>query len=174
VAVSNLWLYATIWAALALLVAAEIGKGPLARGGRPASWARVAWLTGGMLAIMHTLLALAIRYRWDHALAVRETARQAADLSGAAWSGSIYVNYVFLALWITLAWRWQHWLWRLFVLVMMVNGAVLFARPAARPLGLVLVALLLWAWTKRSPAAIEATHLLNNAPRAVVRTDDIL
>jgi hypothetical protein len=137
-------LYSTIWIALVLLVVAEIGK--------PARWARAAWLTGGVFAIVHVLLALAIRYRWDHALAARETARQAADLYGAAWSGSIYVNYVFLGLWITIAWRWRNWFWRVFVLVMVVNGAVLFARPAARPFGAVLVALLLWAWTKRSPA----------------------
>lgn len=148
-AVANLWLYLTIWAALALLVAAEIGKGPLAHDGRPARCFRPVWLAGGALAIIHTLLALAIRYNWDHALVARETARQAADLYGVAWSGSIYVNYVFLGLWIAVAWRWQHWLWRLFVLVMVVNGAVIFARPGARPFGAVLVGLLVWAWAKR-------------------------
>ncbi len=78
------FLYVTIWAALALLVAAEIGKGPLARDGRPARWARPAWLAGGALAIVHALLALAIRYHWDHALAVRETARQGAAVYGVA------------------------------------------------------------------------------------------
>jgi len=140
--------YATIWIALALLVAAEIGKGPLAQDGRPARWARMAWLAGALLAIGHAALALAVRYHWDHPLAVRETARQGAALYGFAWSGSIYVNYVFLTLWLAVAWRWQHWLWRLFVLVMVVNGAILFARPIARPFGVLLVALLLWAWTK--------------------------
>lgn len=146
------FIYATIWIALALLVAAEIGRGPLARDGHPARWARPAWLAGGALAIVHALLALAVRYGWDHALAVRETARQGAALYGFAWSGSIYVNYVFLALWITIAWRWRNWVWRVFVLVMVVNGAVLFARPGARPFGAVLVGLLVWAWTKRTGA----------------------
>ena len=134
--------------ALVLLVAAEIGKGPLAHAGRPARWARVAWLAGGALAIIHAVLALAIRYQWDHGLAVRETASQGAALYGIAWSGSLYVNYVFLAMWIAVSWRWQNWLWRLFVLVMVANGAILFARPMARPFGALLVALLLWAWTK--------------------------
>ncbi len=148
------FLYLTIWAALALLVAAEIGKGPLARDGRPARWARPAWLAGGALAIVHAVLALAIRYHWDHALAVRETARQGAAVYGFVgvvardFSPAIYVNYLFLALWITLAWRWRNWWWRFFVLVMVVNGAILFARPAARPFGVLLIALLLWAWTK--------------------------
>ena len=147
-------LYATIWLALALLVAAEIGKGPLALDGRPARWARAAWLTGGVLAIVHAVLALGIRYHWDHALAVRETASQGAAVYGFVglvardFSPAIYVNYVFLALWIAFAWRWRNWFWRLFVVVMVVNGAVLFARPGARPFGALLVALLLWAWTE--------------------------
>ncbi len=141
-------LYGTIWVALVLFVMAEAGKGPLAPNGVPPRWARAAWVTGGVLAIAHALLALAIRYHWDHSLAVRETARQGAALYGFAWSGSIYVNYLFLALWVTIAWRWRHWLWKLFVLVMVVNGAIVFARPAARPFGGLLVALLVWAWTK--------------------------
>jgi hypothetical protein len=155
---SNLWLYASIWIALVLLVAAEIGKGPLALDGRPARWAHAAWLTGGVLAIVHALLALAIRYHWDHALAVRETASQGAALYGFAWSGSIYVNYVFLAVWIALAWRWRNWFWRLFVLVMVVNGAILFARPGTRPFGALLVALLLWAWT--TPTKVKGAFCL--------------
>ena len=63
------------------------------------------------------------------------------------------MNYLFLALWIAVAWRWRHWLWRLFVLVMVVNGAILFARPGARPFGALLVALLVWAWTKPASQA---------------------
>lgn len=137
-------LYATIWIALSLLVIAEIGQ--------PARWARVAWITAGILAASHAAIALAVRYHWDHALAVRETARQGAALYGFAWSGSIYVNYLFLALWITVGWRWRHWLWRLFILVMVANGAIVFARPAARPFGGILVALLVWAWMKRPKA----------------------
>lgn len=147
-------LYATIWIALTLLVVAEIG--------RPARWARAAWLTGGVFAIVHALLALAVRFQWDHALAVRETARQSAVLYGFAWSGSIYVNYVFLALWVGLGWRWRNWWWRTFVIVMVVNGAVLFARPGARPFGAVLVALLVWTWIKpgrvrKAPGAVAGS-----------------
>ena len=136
---ANLWLYATIWIALLLLVVAEIGK--------PASWARVAWITGGVLAAIHAVIAIAVRYQWDHALAVRDTARQ-----GAGFGPAIYVNYLFIALWIVAAWTWRHWLWRLFVLTMVINATIVFARPIARPFGALLVALLVWAWTKRSKA----------------------
>lgn len=131
-------LYATIWIALSLLVIAEIG--------RPARWARAAWVAGGVLAAVHALLALAIRYHWDHETAVVETARQGAALYGFTWRGSIYVNYAFLLLWLTVGWTWRHWLWRAFVLTMMINGAIVFARPAARPAGVVLVLALAGAW----------------------------
>ena len=75
------------------------------------------------------------------------------SLYGFAWRGSLYVNYVFLALWLLAAWTWRHWAWRAFVLTMIVNGAIVFARPGARPLGAVLVAALLWAWWPR-PARV--------------------
>ena len=66
------------------------------------------------------------------------------------------MNYAFLGLWLLAAWTWRHWAWRAFVLMMIVNGAIIFARPAARPLGVLLVAALLWAW---APAYRRQDHL---------------
>jgi hypothetical protein len=152
-------LFVTIWSALALFVLAEAGKGPLLVDGHPRWWARPAWIAGAMLAIVHALIAFAVRYRWDHDEAVRATAAQAAAIYGTGWDGSLYVNYAFLALWLFAAWSWRHrawrhWAWRAFVLTMIVNGAIVFARPEARPFGLVLTLTLLWAWwPRRSPAA---------------------
>ena len=142
-------LFVTIWVALALFVLAEIGKGPFATDGRVARWSRAAWIAGALLAIVHAGIALAARYGWDHEAAVRATAEQSAALYGFAWRGSIYVNYVFLALWLIAAWSWRHWAWRAFVLTMIVNGAIVFARPVARPFGAGLVLALLWAWWPR-------------------------
>ena len=142
-------LFVTIWVALALFVVAEAGKGPLATDGGAARWARPAWIGGALLAIVHAVIALAVHYRWDHEAAVRATAEQSAELYGFAWRGSIYVNYVFLALWLLAAWSWRHWAWRAFVLTMIVNGAIVFARPAARPFGTALVMALVWAWWPR-------------------------
>jgi hypothetical protein len=147
-------LFLTIWVALVLFVFAEAGKGPLRADGHPARWARPAWISGALLAIVHAVMAFAIRYGWDHEVAVQATAAQAAGIYGFAWRGSLYVNYVFLALWLLAAWSWRHWAWRAFVLTMVVNGAIVFARPAARPFGAVLTAALLWAWwPRRSRAA---------------------
>ena len=147
-------LYATIWLALALLVLAEIGRGP--RGGAAMAWARPAWIVSALFAIAHALLVFHLRYGWDHETAVRETARQGAALYGMEWRGSLYVNYLFITLWLIAAWRWTHWLWRGFVLMMIVNGAILFARPIARPFGAVLVALLAWAWLRTARSGANA------------------
>ncbi len=146
---SSAVLYATIWTALLLFVVAEIGKGPLRGPTDLAGWVRPVSLAGALLAVAHSLIAFAARYGWDHGLAARETARQAETIYGVAWSGSIYVNYLFIALWLTVAWRWRHWAWRAFVLVMVVNGAIVFARPFARPFGALLVAVLVWTWWPR-------------------------
>lgn len=142
-------LFLTIWIALALFVAGEAGKGPLQIDGRPPGWARPVWIAGAILAIAHALIAFDVRYDWNHEAAVTATAAQAASLSGFAWRGSLYVNYVFLALWLLVAWTWRHWAWRAFVLTMIANGAIVFARPWVRPLGALLVAGLLWAWWPR-------------------------
>jgi hypothetical protein len=147
-------LYGTIWMALVLFVAAEAGKGPLAAGGRAAAWARPVWTLGAIVGILHAVLAFATRYNWDHEAAVVATAQQGAALYGFAWRGSIYVNYIFLLLWLTVAWTWRHWVWRAFVLMMIVNGAIIFARPAARPFGVAIVCVLVWAWMRTPRTAL--------------------
>lgn len=150
-------LFATIWLALALFVLAEAGKGPLGAEDRPAWWARPAWICGALLAIVHAVIAFAVRYGWDHEAAVRATAAQAAGIYGFGWQGSLYVNYVFLVLWLLLAWTWRHWAWRAFVVMMIVNGAIVFARPAARPLGVLVMAVLVWAWWPRRSRTATAS-----------------
>jgi hypothetical protein len=156
---TSLMLYMTIWVALVLFVAAEAGKGPLTTDGRRPRWARPAFITGALLAIVHAAVAVGSRYGWDHERAVIATAAQSAQIYGVAWRGSIYVNYLFLALWLFLAWSWRHWVWRAFVLTMIINGAFVFARPAWRPLGALLVGVLCWAWWPRrrhlSPRALS-------------------
>jgi hypothetical protein len=148
-------LYATIWIALLLLVAAEVGKSRLAGPDGAASWARVAWTVGGLLLVVHVLIALHVRYGWHHEAAVAATARQAAEVYGFEWRGSIYVSYLFTILWLLEAVRWPRhrpdrsrttWALRVFFLVVIANGAIVFATPAGRILGTLVVATLLWAW----------------------------
>jgi hypothetical protein len=151
-------LYATIWIALTLFAIGEAGAGRLARRHQPATWAWGASMLGAAFAAVHVLIALAIQYNWDHDAAVAGTARQAAALYGFEWRGSIYVSYTFLLCWFAAAvflrprpagnaaLRWLMWLWRGFALIVIVNGAIVFTRPAWRPLGVALVAMMLWSW----------------------------
>jgi hypothetical protein len=161
-------LYGTIWMALALFAVAEAGTGHRARHHRPAVWARPAALLGAVLATVHIVLALAIRYRWDHDAAVIGTARQAADLYGFEWRGSIYVSYVFVLVWFALALRPETrstqqasepggwiWLWRGFALIVIANGAIVFAHGPWRALGAVIVGILLWAWWPSGPPRLR-------------------
>jgi hypothetical protein len=149
-------LYATVWIALALFAAGEAGR---RRARLDAGWPRPVAAAGALLMIAHVLVALALRYEWDHERAVRETARQAAAVYGFEWRGNIYVSYAFVALWVAEVWRWRSpaprpstatWIVRAFFLTIIFNGAVVFASPAGRVAGLAIVAALVWAWWPRT------------------------
>ena len=155
-------LYGTIWIALALFVLAQAGNHRLARH-RPAAWAWPASILGAVLATLHVLLALGVRYGWNHDAAVSGTARQAAALYGFEWRGSIYVSYLFIVLWFAVAARVRGkptasprgpsrltWAWRIFSFLVIANGAIVFARPSWRVLGVVIIGVLLWAWFPRT------------------------
>lgn len=146
-------LYATIWFALALLAVAVIVEARV----RPTpEWVGVAYRAGAALAIVHTLIALGTTYGWDHERAVTETARQAGNVYGFAWRGSLYVSYAFLIVWAVDAWRRQaltrSWVVRAFFLIIIINAAIVFASPAGRVAGVVVVAALAWAWRPRTQA----------------------
>lgn len=159
-------LYASIWTGVVLFVAGEVAK----RRRRPASgWGWYLWTAGACLTGAHTLIALAVAHGWEHGAAIEATARQTESVYGVGWRGGIYVNYVFLAAWISeIVW------WRLnpegyfarsaaltmvlrsFYFVVLVNAAVVFASPPRRAAGLALMAALLWAW--RPPPAVRAAN----------------
>lgn len=156
-------LYLTIWGALALFAAGEVG-----RSGRrvvPAPWAWRTSLAGLLLASTHFLLAFDVRHDWSHASAVRDTARQTAAVYGLDWGGGVYVNYAFLGVWALDLWRWHvrtrrgtprarfpTWLARAFYFTVILNGAVIFAAGWRRGLGAALVAALVAAWWPRRPS----------------------
>lgn len=161
----NVALYATIWTALGLFVAAEAGKRALERGGPANEWSWRAWTLGAALCVLHMGIAFGARHGWSHSAAVAETARQTAEVYGVAWEGGIYVNYLFASLWLAEAWwwradpdgyssrsRWLTWLLRGFYFLILVNATFVFASPAGRVAGVPLLATLAWAWrpSKRS------------------------
>jgi hypothetical protein len=143
-AVRGIVILATIaWASAEILKARTVGLDPRAR---------TLWTLAFALTVAHVLLAFQFVYGWDHAAAVASTVRQAADQFGVGWTGIIYINYAFLALWLGDVW----WCWaspasyaararRLeagraaIFLFMFVNGAVIFAAGVGRLVGVVAV-----------------------------------
>ena len=152
-------LYGTIWLAVVLFVIGEAAKRPVARRVPPARWAWAVSAAGALLCGAHMLLALAVRHDWQHSAAVIATAHQTESIYGIAWGGGVYANYAFLATWFVELFWWRFsparyfarsvvitWLLRGFYFVILVNALVVFAAPARRPAGSVLMGVLLWAW----------------------------
>lgn len=154
-------LYVTIWLSMTLFVVGETGRA-WSRGSRAPLWAWWAFTLGLVLALVHTLLAFDLVHRWRHADAVQATARQTEAVFGVAVGWGMYVNYVFFAVWMADAawWRTSPGLahrplavvlaLRAFYLVIILNGAVIFAAGPRRVLGLVIVGWLLWVWSLRA------------------------
>jgi hypothetical protein len=120
--------------------------------------ARAVWSIGIALAWVHVMLAFEFVYGWDHTAAVDATAQQTTELVGWGWRGGIYINYVFLTLWLAdVCWWWadpashaarsvgfEATRLALFTF-MFFNGAVVFASPATRVVGIAAVAAVLIA-----------------------------
>jgi len=140
--------YLTIWVALALFVLGESGRSFFTRRARAVSAA------GFVLALVHTLLAFDVFHHWSHADAVRDTAQQTQEVFGLAVGAGVYVNYLFFAVWLLDLVFWRRatsasalrWVVRAFYLVIIFNGAVVFAAGWRRALGAALIGGLMLAW----------------------------
>jgi hypothetical protein len=117
------------------------------------------WTAGAVLALIHSAAAFGLFYDWNHETARTLTAEQTAALTGIRFSGGIYVNYVFLAVWFAdAAWWWMSTrsyhrrapaislLVRGFIFFIIVNGAIVFADGWARAVGLVSSSAVVISW----------------------------
>ena len=117
------------------------------------------WTAAVFLAIVHAAVAFHVVYGWSHDAAVTATARQTAQQTGVTWGGGLYVNYLFLTLWVADA----LWWWRApasylardprlerarlaLFMFMFVNGAIVFAAGVARAVGVIAVGSVCAAW----------------------------
>ena len=154
-------LYATIWLSLCLFVAGEFGKRGIHNGLTPRSWAWSAFSLGAVLMIVHILLSMSLVHHWSHASSVATTAAQTNAVFGLNWGGGVFVNYLFVAVWIAeiVLWRfapaqyasrapaWTRIL-RIFYFIVIANAAIVFAGGWRRALGVALVALLMFSWRR--------------------------
>ena len=146
-------LYTTIWLSVAAWTAAEV----LRRTARRDRAARLVWTAGAALLAMHIAIAFQTRHGWSHAAAYATTARQSEALTGVAAGWGLYLNYLFLLVWLAdAAWWWLRpasYVRRgravdmalfAFFLFMIVNGAIVFAVTPMRWFGVACVAAVLF------------------------------
>lgn len=169
-------LYATIWLALLLFCAGEAGRWTAVPGRRPGRWAWWAFAGGAVLCAVHIAVAMAVAHGWSHTSAVEATARQTAAVYGLDWGGGVFVNYLFVAAWLFEAWRWRArgsagrpdavtWAARILFLIVIVNGAVIFAKGARRIAGAGVVAMLVWIYFWRGRANRSTSAVLDGDSR---------
>ena len=136
----------SVWLALICYPA-----GPLGIGLSNASGSRIArfvWTLGCTAFLVHVASAFDVFYGWSHVTALRETARQVAELTGRPSDLGLYLNYLFTAVWaVDAAWWWldvssyrrRSWIVPLllhgFFLFMIFNATVVFEDGATRVLG---------------------------------------
>jgi hypothetical protein len=133
-----------------------IGEALMRRSSRLDRFARGIWTLGVALAVVHIVLAFQLVYQWDHEAAVAATVQQSADRFGLGWRGGIYVNYVFVIIWLADVGSWwiapaSHRARPLSIerarfvafLLMFVNGAIVFASGAGRLVGCISVGIAL-------------------------------
>ena len=152
-------LYASIWMAMLLFAAGESGRSFTPPRSTAPRWAWWVFAGGLVLAIAHTLIAFAVVHHWSHADAVLGTARQTRAIYGVALGAGVYVNYVFLAVWLADAWWWHGagpnpsrpiavvWALRAFYFTIIFNATVVAASGFRRAFGLLLVSWLARVWT---------------------------
>lgn len=150
-------------------VAWAMGEALMRRSPRSDRLARALWTLGIALALIHVVLAFELVYAWNHEAAVAATVRQAADRFGWDWRGGIYVNYLFLTLWLgDVCWWWlapashasrplriERARLALFTF-MFLNGAVVFASGIGRVVGIAAVSVALLASLARCRLPVSA------------------
>jgi hypothetical protein len=66
------------------------------------TWQRLArglWTAGCGLYLLHVAAAFQFFHSWSHDAAYRSTAEQTKAMTGLAWGGGLWLNYLFTALW---------------------------------------------------------------------------
>ena len=123
-----------------------------------ATMARTFWTAGAVLLLVHAIAVFHYVHHWSQDAALDHTARQTAALTGLHWGGGLYVNYAFIALWLSDAAAWwaspdryarrsdrSRALLLAIFLFMFVNAGIVFARGPARIVGLIAVGVTVWA-----------------------------
>lgn len=117
-------------------------------------FARWFWTCGLVVFVAHVILAFHYLHRWSHAAAYEHVAKRTAELTGFASGVGLYINYLFLVLWLadtTLWWRdlrWSqrrlpYWSVQAVFAFLMVQATAVFGPPFWIPITIAAVILLI-------------------------------
>jgi hypothetical protein len=124
--------------------------------------ARWAWTIACLALLVHVVCAFHFYHNWSHASAYLETARQTGEVTGSYWGGGLFINYIFIAIWVLdTFWQWRGIeayrqrplavtiIWQSILIFMVFNATVVFKTGLLRWLGLALCLglTLLWCFT---------------------------
>jgi len=125
--------------------------------------ARLAWTAGFLAMVLHVAAAFHVVHGWSHADAYAETARKTAAQVGLDWGGGVYLNYLFVAVWLAdvLGWwrglaayearpRAVEWAVQGFLFFMAFNATVVFENGPTRWVAVAVCAALAWACFHRA------------------------
>ena len=122
------------------------------------------WLIGSLLSLLHALATMAFYHQFQHALAYQDTAHQTEQAIGVAVGFGIWLNYLFVLVWILDAlWmngfttnyfarhRAFNWLSYGFLGFIALNGAIVFESGPVRWVGVfaILVLVVIWKTAKK-------------------------
>jgi hypothetical protein len=148
---------ASVWVALIGYLAGAIDAcAPGLWGAVGSRRARLLWTAGLAVFLVHIVSAFHVFYDWNHAVALRETARQTAEMVGRETGVGLWVNYLFTAVWTldaALWWAaperhrdrrgWQVAAIHTFMFFIVFNGTVVFGKGPVRIFGLLVTLVLL-------------------------------
>ena len=127
--------------------------------------AKSVWLIGSLLSLLHGLATMAYYHQFRHALAYQDTAHQTEQAIGVAVGFGIWLNYLFIIVWLLDAlWmngftkgyfarhRAFNWLIYGFLGFIAINGAIVFESGPVRWVGIlaILVLVVIWKTGKRN------------------------
>ena len=149
--------------AMLLYVSALAGEIQVTRKGKREAtirrWQRICWTLGCLVFLVHVATAFHFQHGWSHRLAMEHTAQVAELVVGWAFGEGIYFSYAFTLLWsLDVAWMWLGPVSReqrarsmtvvlhVFMLTIVVNGAIIFATGPTRWVGLLVLGVLGILW----------------------------
>ena len=131
--------------------------------------ARLFWTIGCVIFVIHVAAAFHFEHGWDHASAFEHTAKRTNEMTGWNSGVGLYINELFLCLWVAdtvwwwrdLAWPLTHrrvyWFIQSIFAFLMFQATIVFGPFFWKPFGTLILIILAFQWiTRRRNQFVEA------------------